>query len=101
MMRPLRDYPYFFIAFGAWVVFGSSLIIITEKEGLHIWFNGHHHPLADTFFKYTTHLGDGIFGAFIVLLALIYKVRFGIIGLIGLAGSGIITQLLKRNVFQH
>ena len=51
------------------------------------------------FFKYGTHLGDGIFAAIIVALGFIYRIRFGVIGLLGLLSSSIITQFLKRQVF--
>ncbi|MEX2597974.1 MAG: phosphatase PAP2 family protein [Salibacteraceae bacterium] len=92
---------YFLSLMMAWLISGGILIYATSKDALHLWFNSHHHPFADLFFKYVTHLGDGVFGAFIVLLGFIYKLKYGVIGLIGLAGSSLITQVLKRQVFNH
>lgn len=95
----LHRYRFFFFPFLIWLSAAAILTALTDRTDLHLWFNAHHHPLSDVFFRYLTYMGDGVFGAFIVLLALIYRIRLGIIGLIGLAGASIITQLLKRQVF--
>ena len=83
----------------AWIVFGAIVISFTDKEPLHLYLNNFNHPYFDVFFKYGTHLGDGIFAAIIVALGFIYRIRFGVIGLIGLVSSSVITQFLKRQVF--
>jgi len=83
----------------AWIIFGTIVISLTEKEPLHLYLNNFNHPYFDVFFKYGTHLGDGIFAAIIVALGFIYRIRFGVIGLLGLVSSSIITQFLKRQVF--
>ena len=99
MISTLRSFRHFLLPFTLWIVAGSVVIFMTDKEALHVGVNQFHHPIFDVFFKYTTYLGDGIFGAFIVLLGFVYRIRYGVIGLIGLAGSGLLTQLLKRQVF--
>lgn len=89
----------FLIPFAVWVVVGAGVIMLSDQEELHVAINQFNHPILDVLFKYGTHIGDGLFGAFIVLLGFIYKLRYGVIGLLGLAGSGALTQLLKRLVF--
>lgn len=84
----------------AWIVLGAVVISFTEKEPLHLYLNNFNHPYFDVFFKYGTHLGDGIFAAIIVALGFIYRIRYGVIGLVGLISSTMITQILKRQVFE-
>lgn len=100
-MKSTANRIHLFVAlFIAWLIFGALVIVITEKEPLHILLNGFHHPVLDVFFKYATHLGDGIFAAIIVALGFIYRIRYGVIGLVGLVSSTMITQILKRQVFE-
>lgn len=94
-------YRFFLFPFFIWISLASITISITERTSLHLWFNARNHVFTDFFFRYLTYMGDGVFAAFMVLLALIYKVRFGVAGLLGLIVSSIITQLLKRQVFNH
>jgi membrane-associated phospholipid phosphatase len=97
----LQRYRFFFFPFFIWISSAALIAALTERNELHLWFNAHHQAWADVFFRYLTYMGDGVFGAFIVLLAMAYRIRYGVIGLIGLAGSGMITQLLKRQVFNE
>lgn len=99
MLATIRSIWYFLLPFILWMAFGLGVIIITEREALHVDINQYHYPVLDVFFRYVTHLGDGLFGGIIVALGFVYRLRYGVIGLIGLAGSGIVTQLLKRQVF--
>jgi membrane-associated phospholipid phosphatase len=90
----------FFIGLHA-LVFCLSIGVIfsVEKMSLHLWFNQWHNEFFDPFFSFATHMAEGWFIGVIVLLALLYKLRYGIAGLIGIALSGITTQLLKRLIF--
>jgi membrane-associated phospholipid phosphatase len=99
MLATIRSIWYFILPFILWMAFGLGVIIITEREALHVDINQYHHPILDVFFRYVTYLGDGLFGAIIVALGFIYRIRYGVIGLLGFAGSAIVTQLLKRQVF--
>lgn len=53
-------------------------------------------PIIDTFFKYFTHVGDGIFAVFIGLIILIINIRKGIFVLSTYIISGLFTSLLKN-----
>lgn len=99
MKRIAYDLRYFLIPTVLWILTGLGIILLTDKEELHLAINAYNHPLMDNVFKYITHLGDGIFAALIVLLGFIYSVRYGVIGLLGLSVASTITQVLKRNVF--
>ena len=99
MKRSIGTIPHFFGLFGLWLLLGGTIVGLTEQESLHLTINRFHYPALDVFFKYATYLGDGLFAAFIVLLAGIYRLRYGLIALLSTAVSGILTQLLKRMVF--
>lgn len=75
------------------------LISIYNKYNLHLLLNEYNSPFFDVFFKYATHLGDGVlFGIlFLIFFFVERKVAyaFAIGGLITL----LITHFLKRIVF--
>lgn len=76
------------------------LVLATDKLALHAAINSAHAPIADLFFRYATHLADGLVPTAIALaLLLLSDLRsFMMVGLsAGL--SAIIVQLAKRNVF--
>ncbi|HYG15202.1 MAG TPA: phosphatase PAP2 family protein [Bacteroidia bacterium] len=75
-------------------------LAINPKGALVVYFNGMYSPAANTFFSLFTHVGSGgMFIAVALLLIIFIKIRWGIIGLIGFAASGLITQFLKQVVF--
>lgn len=81
---------------------GLALVLITDKFELHLAINQQIGEPANSFFKYFTHVGDGLTAVvLIILVALISKNKIanGLLGLSTLAISSVITQLLKRQVF--
>ncbi len=89
-----------FLTFHTLVLIGSLTVIFsTEQNELHLWFNQFHNPFFDQVFKYVTHLAEGLVIGFMVFIVLIYKVRYAIAGFFGIVTSGMITQFLKRLVF--
>ncbi len=81
---------------------GLILVLITDKVPLHLAFNELVGGSADTFFKYFTHVGDGLTVAIVIVLASLFskeKIATALLGLISFALSGLFTQLLKRLVF--
>lgn len=67
-----------------------------------MWINQFNHVLFDYFFYFSTHLAEfwsclGIF----ILVAIFKSYKHAIIGLSAYAIAGLITQLLKRNVFPY
>lgn len=91
-----------FISLHALVLIASiSVILLTDKHELHLWFNQFHNPFFDQVFKYATHMAEAMMIAFMVFIVLIYKVRYAVAGLAGVAVSGIVTQFLKRVIFSE
>lgn len=61
------------------------------------WLNSYSNPSFDLFFRWVTHLGDGLFAVVLILLFLLfYKVRLGLGLLLAFISSGIISQVVKR-----
>jgi len=87
---------YFFLYY--LILFASACFLIFSfpRAVTFFFINGHHHPIADLFFKYITFLGDGIFYALLVIYFLITNRRFGIIGLISFAVSSLFIQAIKH-----
>lgn len=72
------------------------ILQILYRQGIILlWVNKHNSPLADVFFKYATHLGDGILCVVVGLLHLLKSYRKGISILIIFAVSGIISSIIK------
>ena len=83
----------------AWLLIGGITLLWFDKVDIHLYINKQHSAWADVFFKYATHLGDGLFGSAVVLLLLLFRFKLAISTLIAFAGSGLFTQVLKRQIF--
>lgn len=87
----------------SWLVLAAIalvLVLLTDKLALHASINSSHAPWAVGFFRYFTHLGDGLVPTVLALLLLFLKDlrSFMMMGLsCGL--SAIAVQVLKRTVF--
>ena len=94
--------PFLFICL-LFILTGLFLVLITDKGTLHLSINTLVGGPMDDFFKYFTHIGDGItVAALIVLSSLTVKgkiIPYILLGLSSFALSGLLTQLLKRLVF--
>jgi membrane-associated phospholipid phosphatase len=84
-----------------WFIAGGFLIVFTDQQDLHLSINRLHSDWADVFFRNATHLAEGLFAGLVIFIGFVKQIRLGVIGLIGIAGSGLFTQLLKRQVFAH
>ena len=87
------------------LVTGLILILITDKNELHLSANAFVGGSADSFFALYTHIGDGITVAILVLLLSLIKPRKFLpvfsLGITTFALSGLISQFFKRIVFPH
>jgi membrane-associated phospholipid phosphatase len=102
MVNLLRAILPFMVIALLFVFTGLTLVFITDKFDLHIAINQEIGEPANTFFKYFTHVGDGITAVIVIIVASLFtknKIAMGILGLSSLAISGLIAQLLKRQVF--
>jgi membrane-associated phospholipid phosphatase len=80
------------------VLFGAYVLWLGREQSFRV-LTGWHHPAADVFFKYVTHLGDGLFVvALAVALFLAGRRSPGILILVTYLLSGMFAQLSKRLV---
>jgi membrane-associated phospholipid phosphatase len=78
---------------------GTAILMLFGKEDTHLLLNSYHSEWLDLFFKYVTHLGDGMIPVFAFLLLLTVRYSWGLtMGIAGLV-MGLVVQLLKRSVF--
>lgn len=81
------------------LVIVSILLLIVPKATIHLTINQYNSEIADLFFKYITHLGDGWVPVIISIAFLFFSFRYAII--IGLSSSisGLLAQFFKRLIF--
>lgn len=89
----------FFLPYLTFLFFCILALLLFDKEGLHIAINQKNHPAADVFFKYLTYLGDGRMLIAYTLILLFIKYRFVLILLLSNLLSGLLTFILKTQVF--
>ncbi len=90
----------FFVLLAAFAGFLAFQLICYPKGHLVLFLDGLHTPAADIFFKFYTHIGDGLTSILVALvLFLLVKMRWGLLTLLTFALSGGISQLLKTVVF--
>lgn len=94
-----KTFKWFLIAYIIFLLIGSVILFIIEKGDWVIFLNQHMSPVLDTFFKYWTHLGDGIFVVVLIFVFLFVKYRYTIIFMMVGAIQGILSAVLKRLVF--
>ncbi len=82
------------------LAYSSFYLLNFEKAALHLKINtlvGV--PFFDSFFKYITYLGDGIFAALIAFVFLFFNIKKGIFILLSYIASGLTSAYLKNHVF--
>jgi len=99
MISFFKELKFYLSLFAAWLLVGIVIIAATDKLELHIWFNGFHETWANHVFKNATHLAEGLFIAFTIVLIAVRKIRYGVIAGLSFALAGLSAQLLKRQVF--
>lgn len=99
MKRILEINKPVFILFGCFIALGAFLLFITTKSELHLFFNSFVRQEFNTFFKYVTNLGDGLFVVFVLLLLFFINIRFFLATSLAYVCASLITQLLKLTVY--
>lgn len=94
--RIIAEASVFLIPYAFILIVGLIIVFTYEKGAFLLWLNGLHAPASDVFFKYATHLGDGL----VVLAALApiayFSYRLAYQVFIGYISSGLIAQIFKR-----
>ena len=83
-----------------WLIWGA-VWLFTHETGDAIWFfSVHRSPFGDHFFKWITHLGEGLTFVVIILAALFFSYRNALaITLTGL--TVVLTSFLSKKIFGH
>jgi membrane-associated phospholipid phosphatase len=90
---------WFFSLFFSWLIIGTIIAVSFNKVELHYMFNQLNHPSLDAFMAFGTHLAEGISIAIVAIVLLSYRIKDGLLVIFSTGLSGVITQLLKRQVF--
>ena len=80
--KNIEEHPAFFIGYLAFLSILIMLLAMYSKTESLIIVNHSWSHYQDVFFKYCTHLGDGWFAISMVLLLLVYRIQYGVIGVI-------------------
>ena len=81
------------------IVVGGMLIALTSRKELHLFFNGFVSTNANSFFIYSTYLGDGYFIIGCLLMLLFYNFRIFLAGISAYSFSSLLVQILKNLIF--
>lgn len=84
-----------FLVIAGWALFQF------HKVEIHAYMNTWNQSSMDTTMVFVTQWAEGIAIGLVILIALSYRVQAGLFILFSTAFSGLITQLLKRQVFPH
>jgi membrane-associated phospholipid phosphatase len=94
-----KSYLPFYITYLLFLVLGGIFLFVTSRENSHLILNQFFYDWLHSFFKYITHIGDGLFAVAIILLVLFVNYKSSLqIGLTAILAGGA-TQLLKNFVF--
>lgn len=97
----LRRTWVFFILYGLWLGLAMLLVALTDKRDLHLTLNGLNVLGNDTFFEWASYLGDRRVAWFFGISLCFKQVRRGAAVLSASIGAGLLTELLKYQVFGH
>ena len=100
LFETLKKNSRFFICYTLFLVAGGVLQLLYSQEELFLIINSKNSPLADFFFYWITHLGDGL--VFIILFVglIFYRYRLALLGFLMFAFTSIVAQVLKRGFFE-
>lgn len=96
----LRNNTFFLIPFLLVLIVLVPVVVIIPKPEIHLWINRHHSVFADWFFRHITFLGDGLFVILPALIMLFFSLRHFVFLLSAYFSTGLLTQLLKRLLFE-
>lgn len=100
MKNLFKNNAAFYLPYFIFVIVGAILILKTEQFALHTQFNSIvGNSFLDFFFKYSTHIGDGLFLILIAVALFFFSFKNGIFLLLSYALAGGFTQFLKKIFF--
>ena len=96
MLDLIRKNKYFLYPYSFILVIISIILLVFSKTEIHIFINKFHTSFFDVFFKYYTHLGDGIVVGLLIFILLFIKFRYAIITSISGIFAIMVVQSFKR-----
>jgi len=105
-MKAFKSISFYSVFTLVFVLIGLTLLFFTDKIDFQIALNEHHNAFFDFFFKYWTHVSDGItvavFSFFIVFIVpKKYRLSLFVLALITLVSTGILSQFAKHYIFPN
>ena len=97
--RPANNFGIALILASIITIGTGILILVLGKNGAFQLINSNHNEIADQFFKYFTHYGDGLMWAPLGIYCFFYKRKYFIAVIAGVLISTILAQFLKRVVY--
>lgn len=89
----------FFYLYILLVIGVGFLLLVIDKEQLFLLINNSYNPFLGQFFRFYTHVGDGLFFIGLVLVMLFINYYFALVTLTCYLIPSLISQLLKKLVF--
>ena len=80
----------------AYVVILGLIIVLTNHGDIVLWFNARHTTSLDVFFKYGTHLGDGLLLGILGLILLFINYHKFLTALIAIAIQTVLVHIFKQ-----
>jgi len=97
--RPANNFGIAFVLATIIAIGTGVFILILGKNGSFQFINSNHDPIADQFFKYFTHYGDGVMWVPLGIYCFFYRRKYFIAVVAGIVISTLIAQVLKRVVY--
>ncbi|MDP2189329.1 MAG: phosphatase PAP2 family protein [Sphingobacteriaceae bacterium] len=96
----LRENKSFYTAYLFFLLSGITALLVMGKESLFLQMNLYHHPWADVVAPWLTHLGDGLFALFFLVVFMLFNYRLAVTALICFVSVLFITQFGKLVLFE-
>jgi membrane-associated phospholipid phosphatase len=102
-MKEFLKHNWLFYSLYLFVLLIVSYYLLTiDKQNLHLNINTMvGSPYLDSFYKYGTHIGDGLFATAVGILIMTFNIRKGLFILVSYALAGGTASLLKKFVFNY
>jgi membrane-associated phospholipid phosphatase len=91
----------FVVVYLLFLVAGVLAMLYLAKPDLFLMLNGIRNETGDIFFKYFTHVGDGLFFAAAIVIALFKRFGAAVYLTLTLVASGLVAQALKKLVYSE
>ena len=89
-----------FLVYGVFFLSSLLLVCMVNKFSLHLYINKYHTSFLDFFFKYATHLGDGVMFGLLTLVFFFIKKRIALIFLVSGLLTLLVTHFFKKIIFK-